>query len=108
MVFRIIPNEYFESIIKGKETHIKLDRKNIYTKSTMDIFEVPIFRIFDIQIKYNYNENNFKNIYYIFLKIKEKKICFNRIYNLIYGNFLKIYVENIEIIYYKFHLTHTK
>ena len=48
MVLRIIPNEYFENIIKGKKTYIKLDRKNIYTKSTMDIFEVPIFRIFDI------------------------------------------------------------
>ena len=48
MVFRIIPNKYFEHIIEGKETHIKLDRKNIYTKSIMDIFEVPIFRIFDI------------------------------------------------------------
>ena len=28
--------------------YIKLDRKKIYTKSTMDIFEVPVFGIFNI------------------------------------------------------------
>ena len=53
--------------------YIKLDRKKIYTKFTMDIFKVPIFGIFNIQIKYNYNKNNFKKIYNLILYFLKKK-----------------------------------
>lgn len=41
----------------------------------MDIFEVPVFGIFNIQIKYKYNKNKFKKIYNLilyFLKNKKK------------------------------------
>ena len=43
MAHSIAPNGYFESIIEGKNTHIELDRRKAYTKSTIDICEVPVF-----------------------------------------------------------------
>ena len=43
MAHSIAPSGYFESIIEGKNTHIELDRRKAYTKSTMDVLEVPCF-----------------------------------------------------------------
>ena len=43
MAHSIAPSGYFESIIEGKDTHIELDRRKAYTKSTMDVFVVPVF-----------------------------------------------------------------
>ena len=43
MAHSIAPSGYFESIIEGKNTHIELDRRKAYTKSTMDVLEVPVF-----------------------------------------------------------------
>ena len=48
MAHSIAPSGYFEGIIEGKDTHIELDRRKAYTKSTMDVFEVPVFSEFDI------------------------------------------------------------
>ena len=48
MAHSIAPSGYFQSIIEGKNTHIELDRRKAYTKSTMDVFEVPVFSEFDI------------------------------------------------------------
>ena len=38
MAHSIAPSGYFESIVEGKDTHIELDRRKAYTKSTIDIF----------------------------------------------------------------------
>ena len=104
MAHSIAPSGYFESIIEGKNTHIELDRRKAYTKSTMDVFEVPVFSEFDIWRKYDYSKNDFNkmNALRLYLvKSKGRNLFFNRTYNLIYGKFLKTYAEHVEIIYYK-------
>ena len=52
MAHSIAPSGYFESIIEGKNAHIELDWRKAYTKSTVDILEVPVFRTFDMWMKY--------------------------------------------------------
>ena len=88
----IAPSGYFESIIEGKNTHIELDRRKAYTKSTMDVFEVHVFLEFDIWRKYDYSKNDFSKINALTLylvKSKRINLFLNRTYNLIYGKFLK-------------------
>lgn len=41
MAHSIAPSGYFESIIEGKNTHIELDRRKVYTKSTIDTLSQP-------------------------------------------------------------------
>ena len=92
MAHSIAPSGYFESIIEGKDTHIELDRRKAYTKSTIDIVEVPVFSEFDIWLKYDYNKNDFNKMNALtlyFVKSKVRNLFFNRTYNLIYGKFLK-------------------
>ena len=104
MAHSIAPSGYFESIIEGKDTHIELDRRKAYTKSTMDVFEVPVFSEFDIWRKYDYSKNEFNKINALTLylvKSKRRNLFFNRTYNLIYGKFLKKYADDVEVIYYK-------
>ena len=100
----IAPSGYFESIIEGKDTHIELDRRKAYTKSTMDVLEVPCFSEFDIWKKYDYSKNDFNKMNALTLylvKSKVRNLFFNRTYNLIYGKFLKKYYDDVEVIYYK-------
>ena len=101
----IAPSGYFESIIEGKNTHIELDRRKAYTKSTIDIVEVPCFSEFDIWKKYDYSKNDFNKMNALTLylvKSKVRNLFFNRTYNLIYGKFLKKYYDDdVEVIYYK-------
>ena len=91
----IAPSGYFESIIEGKNTHIELDRRKAYTKSTIDIvFEVPVFSDFDIWKKYDYSKNDFNKMNALTLylvKSRVRNLFFNRTYNLIYGKFLNKY-----------------
>ena len=104
MAHSIAPSGYFESIIEGKDTHIELDRRKAYTKSTMDVLEVPCFSEFDIWKKYDYSKNDFNKMNALTLylvKSKRRNLFFNRTYNLIYGKFLKKYDDMVEIIYYK-------
>ena len=104
MAHSIAPSGYFEGIIEGKDTHIELDRRKAYTKSTMDVFEVPVFSEFDIWKKYDYSKNDFNKMNALTLylvKSKVRNIFFNRTYNLIYGKFLKKYADDVEVIYYK-------
>ena len=104
MAHSIAPSGYFESIIEGKDTHIELDRRNAYTKSTMDVLEVPCFSEFDIWKTYDYSKNDFNKMNALTLylvKSKRRNLFFNRTYNLIYGKFLKKYDDMVEIIYYK-------
>ena len=92
MAHSIAPSGYFESIIEGNNTHIELDRRKAYTKSTMDVFEVPVFSEFDIWRKYDYSKNDFNKMNALTLylvKSKVRNLLFNRAYNLIYGKFLK-------------------
>ena len=105
MAHSIAPSGYFESIIEGKDTYIELDRRKAYTKSTIDIFEVPVFSEFDISRKYDYSKNDFNKMNALTLylvKSKRRNLFFNRTYNLIYGTFLKKYADDVEVIYYKF------
>ena len=100
----IAPSGYFESIIEGKNTHIELDRRKAYTKSTIDIFEVPCFSEFDIWQKYDYSKNDFNKMNDLTLylvKSRVRNLFFNRAYNLIYGKFLSKYADDVEVIYYK-------
>ena len=104
MAHSIAPSGYFESIIEGKNTHIELDRRKAYTKSTIDIVEVPVFSEFDIWKKYDYSKNDFNKMNALTLylvKSKVRNLFFNRTYNLIYGKFLKKYYDDVEVIYYK-------
>ena len=104
MAHSIAPSGYFESIIEGKNTHIELDRRKAYTKSTIDIVEVPVFSEFDIWKKYDYSKNDFNKMNALTLylvKSKVRNLFFNRTYNLIYGKFLKKYADDVEVIYYK-------
>ena len=104
MAHSIAPSGYFESIIEGKNTHIELDRRKAYTKSTMDVLEVPVFSEFDIWVEYDYSKNDFNKMNDLTLylvKSKVRNIFFNRTYNLIYGKFLKTYYDDVEVIYYK-------
>ena len=104
MAHSIAPSGYFESIIEGKDTHIELDRRKAYTKSTMDVFEVPVFSEFDIWKKYDYSKNDFNKMNALTLylvKSKRRNLFFNRTYNLIYGKFLKKNADDVEVIYYK-------
>ena len=104
MAHSIAPSGYIESISEGKDTHIELDRRKAYTKSTMDIFTVPVFSEFDIWLKYDYSKNDFNKMNALTLylvKSKIKNLFFNRTYSLIYGKFLKKYADDVEVIYYK-------
>ena len=104
MAHSIAPSGYIESIIEGKDTHIELDRRKAYTKSTMDIFTVPVFSEFDIWLKYDYSKNDFNKMNALTLylvKSKIKNLFFDRTYSLIYGKFLKKYADYVEVIYYK-------
>ena len=104
MAHSIAPSGYFESIIEGKNRHLELDRRKAYTKSTIDIVEVPVFSEFDIWKKYDYGKNDFNKMNALTLylvKSKVRNLFFNRTYNLIYGKFLKQYSDDVEVIYYK-------
>ena len=104
MAHSIAPSGYFESIIEGNNTHIELDRRKAYTKSTMDVFEVPVFSEFDIWRKYDYSKNDFNKMNALTLylaKSKVRNLLFNMTYSLIYGKFLKKYADDVEVIYYK-------
>ena len=108
MAHSIAPSGYFESIIEGKDTHIELDRRKAYTKSTMDVFEVPVFSEF---LKYDYSKNDFNKMNALTLylvKSKRRNLFFNRTYNLIYGKFLKNMLMMLKSFITKFHLIHTK
>ncbi len=62
-----------------------------YTKSTIDIFEVPCFSEFDIWQKDDYSKNDFNKMNDLTLylvKSRVRNLFFNRAYNLIYGKFL--------------------
>ena len=100
----IAPSGYFKSIIEGKNRHIELDRRKAYTKSAIDIVEVPVYSEFDIWKKYDYGKNDFNKMNALTLylvKSKIRNLFFNRTYNLIYGKFLKQYSNDVEVIYYK-------
>ena len=66
MAHSIAPSGYFESIIERKDTHIELDRRKAYTKSTIDIVEVLVFSEFDIWKKYDYNKNDINKMNALF------------------------------------------
>ena len=105
MAHSIAPSGYFESIIEGKNTHIELDRRKAYTKSTIDICEVPVFSEFDIWK----NMIIAKMILTLYLvKSKRRNLFFNRTYNLIYGKFLTKYPDVVKSFITKFHPTPTK
>ena len=111
MAHSIAPSGYFESIIEGKDTHIELDRRKAYTKSTIDIVEVPVFSEFDICLKYDYNKNYFNKMNALTLYVVKSKVInlfFNRTYNLIYGKFLNNMLMMLKSFITKFHLIHTK
>ena len=104
MAHSIAPSGYMESIVEGKNTHIELDRRKAYTKSTTDVLEVPVFSEFDIWKKYDYSKNVFNKMNALTLylvKSKRRHLFFNRTYNMIYGKFLKKYADDVEVIYYK-------
>ena len=93
MAHSIAPSGYFESIIEGKNTHIELDRRKAYTKSTMDVLDSAlsflnlIFGKSMIIAKNDFNKMNDLTLYLV--KSKVRNLFFNRTYNLIYGKFLK-------------------
>ena len=74
MAHSIAPSGYFESIVEGKNTHIELDRRKAYTKSTMDVFEVPCFSEFDIWKKYDYSKNDFNKMNALTLYLVKSKV----------------------------------
>ena len=104
MAHSIAPSGYFESIIEGKNTHIELDRRKAYTKSTMDIFTVPVFSEFDIWRKYDYSKNDFNKmnaltLQYILLNAKLEIYFSIRLITWYMVSFWKTYADDVEVIY---------
>ena len=103
----IAPSGYLKTIGGYENKYVELDRRKAYTKSTIDTVEIPVFSEFDIWKKYNYelyehNDFNKMNDLTLYLvKSKVRNMFLNRTYNLIYGKFLRNYIENVEVIYYK-------
>eukprot|EP00438_Fugacium_kawagutii_P019097 Skav234725 [mRNA] locus=scaffold634:457313:460261:+ [translate_table: standard] len=102
--YTIAPSGYLKTIGEIKNKHVELDRRKAYTKSTIDIVEVPVFSVFDIWKKYDCSKNDFNkmnNLTLYLVRSKVKNLFLNRTYNLIYGKFLKHFSDVVEIIYYK-------
>ena len=100
----IAPSGYLKIVGDSENKFVELDRRKAYTKSTIDIFEVPVFSEFDIWKRYDCSKNDFnkmKDLILYLVRSKVKNLFLNRTYNLIYDKFLKYFLDVFEIIYYK-------
>jgi hypothetical protein len=79
---------------------IEIDVRKAYTAAFCKIDRIPIFNEFDNFTHYDNSDIQDYNLYLV--KSKKYSIFLNRVYNLVYGKYLKqLNLRNVEIIYYK-------
>ena len=78
------------------------DVRKAFTPAFNKIAEIPVFTQFDIWKPYNNNTiTHFHDLTLYLVKPTKKSSIFNEAYTLIYGMFLKHFVKQCKILYYK-------
>ena len=79
----------------------EIDVRKAYTSAFNKIAEIPVFTQFDIWKPFNGNVADFHDLTLYLVKPTKKSLFFNKAYTLVYGMFLKHFVKQCKILYYK-------
>ena len=97
----IVPNGRLKTI-DGNEVAINLveiDVSKAFSEAFTHIYEIPIFNIFDAYKQFNNQDIKPLNLYIVYAR--KTNLFLNKTYNLIYGQFLEYFKNDVEILYYK-------
>ena len=84
------------------EVTTEIDVRKAYTSTFNKIAEILVFTQFDIWKPYNNNTiTDFQDLTLYLVKPTKKSLFFNKAYTLICGMFLKHFVKQCKILYYK-------
>ena len=83
------------------EVTTEIDVRKAYTSAFNKIAEIPVFTQFDIWKPFNGNVTDFHDLTLYLVKPTKRSLFFNKAYTLVYGMFLKHFVKQCKILYYK-------
>ena len=83
------------------EVITEIDVRKAYTSAFNKIAEIPVFIQFDIWKPFNGNVTDFHDLTLYLVKPTKRSLFFNKAYTLVYGMFLKHFVKQCKILYYK-------
>jgi hypothetical protein len=78
----------------------EIDVSKAFTSALANITQIPIFNEFDTWKQYN-NSNNINELSLYIVKSNKINLFFNKRYCLVYGKYLKDFLEDVDILYYK-------
>ena len=79
----------------------EIDVRKAYTSAFNKIAEIPVFTQFDIWKPFNGDVSKFHDLTLYLVKPTKRSLFFNKAYTLVYGMFLKHFVKQCKILYYK-------
>ena len=83
------------------EVTTEIDVRKAYTSAFNKIAEIPVFTQFDIWKPFNGDVSKFHDLTLYLVKPTKQSLFFNKAYCLVYGMFLKHFVKQCKILYYK-------
>ena len=83
------------------EVTTEIDIRKAYTSAFNKIAEIPVFTQFDIWKPFNGSVTDFHDLTLYLVKPTKRSLFFNKAYTLVYGMFLKHFVKQCKILYYK-------
>jgi hypothetical protein len=84
---------------KGVDDLIEVDVSKAFTSALSTIKEIPVFNEFD-NFK-SYQNQLIKNLSLYMVLVNKPNLFFNKKYCLVYGQFLREFVNDVKILYYK-------
>ena len=79
----------------------EIDVRKAYTSAFNKIAEIPVFTQLDIWKPFNGDVSKFHDLTLYLVKPTKRSLFFNKAYTLVYGMFLKHFVKQCKILYYK-------
>ena len=79
----------------------QIDVRKAYTSAFNKIAEIPVFTQFDVWKPFNGKVTDFHDLTLYLVMPTKLSLFFNKAYTLVYGMFLKHFVKQCKILYYK-------
>ena len=94
----IVPNGRLQTIDENINL-VEIDGSKAFSQAFTHISEIPIFNIFDAYKQFNNQDIKPLNLYIVYAR--KTNLFLNKTYNLIYGQFLEYFKNDVDILYYK-------
>ena len=98
----IVPNGRIQQEQKNinKNTNfVEIDISKAFSQAFTEISKIPIFNIFDAYKRFDNQDIKPLNLYIVYAR--KTNLFLNKKYNLIYGQFLEYFKNDVNILYYK-------